>query len=187
MKGFTFSTARRALPLFALLVGGLANANPAERVLGFEDPATGVFRSAAPLTGSTTGSPTTGTVSVTFTITKASTFASGSVLNCSVSLQGTQTNPTTFRSALYLESASVSVPVTSSTCTVKIPYSWLLVSGTGLTETFTASYTVSVYPSQGSSGIGSGAPTRSSNATFLSQTSIPASGTSSTHPINVTL
>jgi hypothetical protein len=157
---------------------------PAARVYGYEDTETGTFHAARrAVADATTTTPTTGTVEVIFDIKLVIHFPKGTPLSCSIYLGVSETNTTTFVSAGYGETAAASVAIdgTTATCSLRIPYSWLLPAGKGETASFTGTYTVSATPTATTY------ESRSSNGTFVSTDVIPASGATSKYTVDVTL
>lgn len=161
------------------------------RVFGYEDPQTGIFHPARPAVAEATTTPTTGTVEVTFSVKLVTSFAKGTALECTISLDGTQTNTATFSTVYFYEAAGTAVTISGSTatCSTTIPYSWLLPAASSTEEeSFSGSYTISVGTegATGATGATSGIY-RSSTGTFVSATKIPASGTTSKYTVDVTL
>ncbi len=113
-------------------------------ILGYLDPKTGVFRTLpTPVTDSAEPAATTvfgGTFVVTFTITVKSAIATSAKISCSVTaslIDAETTNP----SIIEEEAAVVATRSGSTaTCTVTIPYSWNL--ATGSTDKVTLAYSL---------------------------------------------
>jgi hypothetical protein len=158
-----------------------------KQVVGIQDSQTGTFR---PLTvvvpDASTTTPTTGTVEVTFNFKLVSTFTKGTLLDCSATLSGSVVSETSGTSTYYVESAldAVDISGTSATCTVNIPYSWLLPASSSSTiDSFTGGYSVSSVATTSTTGLRE----RSSSGSFVSSNKIPASGSTSKFTVNVTL
>jgi hypothetical protein len=157
-------------------------------VIGIQDSQTGAFR---PLNivvpDASTTTPTTGTVEVTFNIKLVSTFAKGTLLQCSANLTGDVVSETTATSTFYGENATEGVDIsgTTATCSAKIPYSWLLpASSSSNVDSFSGSYSVAAVVTTTPA---TGLRQRSSSGSFVSTTKIPASGSTSKYTVNVTL
>jgi len=154
-------------------------------VLGYQDTKTGTFHALTAVVPDA-ATPTTGTVQVTFNIKLVTTFAKGTVLNCTLSVSGTSINETTGTSTFYDEYAADSVDIsgTTATCKTTIPYSWLLTpAGGSIVDSFSGSYSVSATFASASPGVS----LRSTSSSVFSTTKIPASGTTSSYTVNVTL
>lgn len=148
-------------------------------VLGYFDPQTGTFKplgEAAPVDEAPPPvSPTTGTFVFKLTITlKSSNLASSTVVCSAVA----DVFPTTSANDTYFETASIeaSASGTTRTCTVTIPYSWVL----------TAASSDEVTLSYGVEAIGSSDASRSSGHT-IGTIKVPASGATTTETFAVTL
>jgi hypothetical protein len=85
----------------------------------------------------------------------------------------------------YMEAANANATGsgTSYTCTLKIPYSWIIPT-TLVQKSLLGSYTVQVNNSTMSAGP---AVLRFSQGTFLSTSTIPANGATSTYTVAVTI
>jgi hypothetical protein len=153
-----------AVTLGAVLAGSAsasAQSAPTEpthkRIYGYQDLATGTFHPmvrAVPDAASVT--PTTGKYEVSFAVTIESSFARGAVIGCEVAISELTTVVTAtppYESGIsYTEIATGSVAAgaagTKATCTVSLPYSWVIPAATKtskVTSTITGSYTVSAY------------------------------------------
>jgi hypothetical protein len=170
---------------------------PHKRILGYKDAATGVFHPAASSTHAApdaTVAPTTGTFEVTFNIKIVSSFPKGSVIGCETSVQfdaeeTLSVSPYVLTLAQYSEGASTSVDVSGSTatCTVTIPYSWIIPSLTSASiVTLSGGYDVTVVP-QSSSTTAAVFDSRESSSSIFDLTKVPATGTTSKYTVNVTL
>jgi len=162
-----------------------ADSPTAGRVLGYQDTETGTFHALAAVVPDA-ASPTTGTLHVTFNIKLVTAFPKGTLVNCSASLIGSSFSLTAGTGNSYQESGADSVAIsgTTATCTVVIPYSWLVTPpGTGVTDSFSGSYGVSAAAGNASTG----GMSRSTGSTLFTSTKIPANGTTSVYTVNVTL
>jgi hypothetical protein len=162
--------------MFGLSILSAAGNAKAEDVLGFLDPTTGKFSPAQAAVSSTASASTHGTLSVSFTVTVASTnIAATTPISCSLTayvyLNGGA-------NGVIAETSSVAATRAGSTakCLVKIPYSW---SGYSPTDTVRLSYTIN-------SGAESGQPTRMSNHT-LSTINMPAAGATTSITVAATI
>jgi hypothetical protein len=172
--------------LLGVTAAAAGDGAPESHVLGFQDSKTGVFHALTAVVPDATVSPTTGTVHVTFNIKLVTTFAKGTVLGCTASVSGTSVNTTTGTDNYYEETATDSVAIsgTTATCTAVIPYSWLLAAASSTTvDSFSGTYSVTASATAATPG----AVTRNSYSNLFSATKIPASGTTSSYTVNVTL
>jgi len=188
-NGFVMRRGVRMTLLLAALIGATA-ASAAEvlsdgHVFGYQDSKTGGFHALTAVVPDA-ASPTTGTVHVTFNIKLSTTFPKGTVLNCNLDLAGSSVSTTTGTATTYQESVTESVAIsgTTATCTAVIPYSWLVAPASGtVIDSFSGSYSVNVSADTAAAG----ATSRSSSSNVFTSTKIPASGTTSTYTVNVTL
>jgi hypothetical protein len=147
---------------------GAARSQPAG-IPGFLDPQTGRF-TARPIAEVDRADTTyTGTIKLVFAITIKSTIPTSDTIKCFAGI--TATDSTFTRD--YLESASVSATRTgnAASCTVSVPYQWVL----GASPTFNAGYTISA------------ASLRSSGLALTSGAPVGAVGSTTTVNYNVTL
>jgi hypothetical protein len=162
-----------------------AEGGSGSQVLGFQDTKTGAFHALAAVVPDAV-SPTTGTVHVTFNIKLVTTFAKGTLIECSASVSGSSVSTTAGTDTFYEETGTDSVAIsgTTATCTAVIPYSWLVpASSSTVVDSFSGTYSVTAVASP----VAAGAVTRSSSSSLFSTTKIPASGTTSSYTVNVTL
>jgi hypothetical protein len=123
------------------------------KIFGYQDPQTGAFHPLAHAVPQTTTAPTIGTYAVTFSITIDSTFPKGATLLCDVSIIESSITETTVPTVTdYEETASASLAVSgkTATCTVALPYSWVIPASTTkapVVSTVTGSYSVFVFSS----------------------------------------
>jgi hypothetical protein len=183
---------RIAIPLTVLtlifgsmLLSAQANTN-AKRILGYQDPETGVFHPLLRAVPDVTTPPTTGTFKVTLNITVKSAFPTGTTrtILCNTFFDVTAIDQTDAISS-YSESAYKDATGGSGafTCTLTIPYSWVLPTTT-LQKTLTGEYQVTVTNSTATAGP---AILRLSTGDFLSTSTIPANGSTSSFTVNVTI
>jgi hypothetical protein len=155
-------------------------------VLGYQDTKTGTFHALTAVVPDATVAPITGTVVVTFNIKLVTTFAKGTLLNCDVSLSGSSVSETTGASSFYEEEATDNVAIsgTTATCKTTIPYSWLLTPASStVIDSFSGSYSVSAVATTAAVGVA----LRSSSSSVFSTSKVPASGSTSSYTVNVTL
>lgn len=181
-----------AIPLtvLTLMFGSMllsAQAKTGEkRILGYQDPETGVFHPMLHAIPDTTTPPTTGTFKVTLNITVKSQFptATTRTIQCN-SMFDVIAIDQTDAATTYTESAFKNATGGSGvfTCTLTIPYSWVLPTST-IQKTLTGAYDVTVSNSTATAG----PPVlRIATGDFLSTSTIPADGTTSSYTVNVTI
>ena len=158
-----------------------------KRVFGYMDE-NGVFHTphAMPDASAATTETLTGTLEVTFNITIKSTLPKGYVLFCNAgfglsSLSETApTNPT-----IYSEEGATTTTTTS--CTVTIPYSWIVYTpGSTVENELTGTYSVfAVNPT--ATGIGTVSQLRLVGGGVVTTTTLPANGATTKYTIAVTI
>lgn len=156
-----------------------------KKVFGYQD-SEGTFHPMAKAVPDTTTPATTGTVDVTLTITVKSTFPTGTTRSilCGANVIATMISATdTVTDYTETAYANATGSGTSFTCTLKIPYSWI-VSSTAVEKSVLGSYIVTVNNSTLSAGP---AILRISQGDFLSTSTIPATGTTSSYAVAVTI
>ena len=154
-------------------------------ILGYLDPKTGAFRPVAQGQveefDNTALAPTNaGKFVFNFTITISSTDLGSDTISCLATASLTDNLPL---SPIFIdETASVKATVSGSTasCTVNIPYSWTLKTGT--TDTVLLSYVVSAVGPSASGGL----PTRTSSQ-GIANIKVPANGSTTTETIASTI
>jgi len=168
MKKLILAAAVAALVAFPAVTTAQStgSSNPHHRVLGYQDSATG-----------TSISPSHGTIRLTINIQIKSTFPSGTNLFCTASVAAISTNLSPYSvAAEYEELASSPATVSGSiaTCTVSIPYYWVIPpASTTVLDAITGSYTVeAINPTAGA-----GELLRSTSGDFLNLTTPPAIST----------
>jgi len=154
------------------------------KVLGYQDPETGIFQPLTRVVPDASTSPTSGTVQVTLDITLKTVLPSKGTILCSGQLLAESLNISTMSETIseWTEQANSVATVNGSmaVCTVKVPYSWLLPSGG--THTLTGSYTVEMNNAAGASP----SVIRAASGDFYNS-SIPASNTISKFTVYVVL
>jgi hypothetical protein len=168
-----------------------------EKTLGYQDAQTGVFHPIAHVVPDATITPTTGKYEINFTVTVDSTLPKGATINCQVDLSEISeiVTGTTGGVVSYKEVGTTSVAAPSTggkvTCSVVIPYSWLIPAATTTTKVMnevSASYTVTAY-APASTTISESTITgiRSSSSTVPIPATLPTTGANTTAAVNVTL
>jgi hypothetical protein len=149
---------------------------PAHGIPGYLDPKTGTFKPLIlleDLGGPAATAPTTGKLVFTFTVTISSTTLTTAAVSCTLEAYviGATDN--------YIESAAAAATGTgaSRTCTVTLPYSWILT--TAATDTISLSYDVEAINTT------SGAYRDSAHSPAAIK--VPATGTTTTETYAVTL
>jgi len=179
-----------AAVMLALTLAGpaLASAQSAEagsrhnKVFGYQDPETGVFHPLSTATPDVSTPATTGTIELVMTITLKTALPKGGAVLCGVDLTAFSENLSTYTISDWYEEAYTAATVSGSTatCTVNVPYSWVLPAASVLvTRNFSATYQVQMTSAPATAPSGQ-LPTelvRYTSGTFLSTTSIPSSGT----------
>jgi hypothetical protein len=168
------------------------SSTPHKKVFGYQDAQTGEFRPFSqvdPELANTTA-PSTGTFQLTITIKIASSFPTGTVrtIGCGANVTESSMSLTTAATAAFYEETAASyatVSGTTATCTVNIPYSWVVPAASATTLTsVTGSYTVQV----SNSAVAAGPPLlRLSGGDFLSLKAVPATGAVTKTAISVTI
>ncbi len=157
------------------------NQNRMRGIPGYLDPLTGEFRTMMPPAQQDAEAPAAstfgGTLVFKFTITVSSTIASTTKIACEANALVSDSNGT------YEEAAAVSVARGSGTtvsCTVNIPYSWAL--NTGSSDQVFMSYGISTATSSTTALV----PQRVSGHSFPS-IAVPANGATTTTTISATI
>ncbi|MFZ0136776.1 MAG: hypothetical protein WAK89_06950 [Candidatus Sulfotelmatobacter sp.] len=180
------------LGLAPLSFGQLASpARPSQRVLGYYDPATGVFQPLHPAAEpeATTATAETGELIVKYTISVKSTIPKNGVIGCS-----TTAYESGDAAGSYEERATgvaTLVSGTTYTCSAIIHYSWLLDTPTTDTVSFIGSATIDygyeVTATNGTATLVQPIESRGSVPDIPSRKGVPASGATTTVDVSVTL
>ncbi|HTX77333.1 MAG TPA: hypothetical protein VMD29_14075 [Terracidiphilus sp.] len=132
----------------------------------------------------------TGTLDVTIHITVKSTFKTGTIIACGTEAlvsSYSETNPLAGLSYEEWDYAEATGSGTSYTCTLKIPYSWSLLSpGTGVANSMSATYEVLALAPSGSI-FSTGNGLRYTAGPLATSASIPAIGATTSYTINATI
>jgi hypothetical protein len=171
----------------ALLQAQAPDTQSNKKVYGYQDPQSGTFRALpteAPTEGTST--PLTGTLKVVLNITVKSTWPAGTArtIVCSADFDQISITGTAVTTPYIEEVSRYATAATSGyTCTLTIPYSWLIPT-TAIQKTLTGSYSVGVQ----NTAVAAGPPIlRLSNGPIVSTTTLPATGTTTTYTIAVTI
>lgn len=170
-----------------------------KRVLGYQDTATGTFHPlahAAPDVAAIT--PTTGKYEVSFVVTIESSFAKGAVIGCEVIIDESTvvvTSAPPYETATtYSEVATGSVAAgaagSKATCTVVLPYSWVIPAGTTtskVTSTVSASYSVAAYNPSATLSVATIEGLRSVGSELPIPATVPKDGATTTAIVDATL
>jgi len=159
-------------------------------VLGYQDPETGVFKPLEKVVPEAATAAVTGTIELTMTITLKTPVPTGGKVACSSGVSAISISLTTAQATTYEESASAFATVSGATasCTINIPYSWLIPpSSTTVQNSLTGSYTAEIIGPASTTVIVTSPFARSSSSEFLTSKTIPATGTTSKFTVNVTL
>jgi hypothetical protein len=150
------------------------------------DPQTGVFHTTPTAIADTSTPPIAGTVEVTININLKTKVPTGGQVGCEVTLHASQTETTTpYTTTEYDEQsyAAATISGSTATCIAKIPYAWHFPASTGTESNLTGAYVVEMIPAANVEP----PIVRETSSDFLSTTTIPATGTTSTYTIPVTL
>jgi hypothetical protein len=136
-----------------------------------------------------TTAPLTGTLEVTFDVTIKSAIPSGTPLYCLAEFGATTRNSTASTSNVWEESNVEIATVSGSkaTCTIKIPYSWLIPkASTTIKNQFLGVYAVGAVT--GLTGKkGNPRALRTSSHEFLKTATLPANGAITKYTLDVTI
>lgn len=160
----------------------------AQKVPGFLDPGTGQFTAVTgqhvvPETSTTLFS--TGTIELRITINLVSEFPRGTSIACGMNVNVMAQNTTDGAVGQWLETATsqASMNGPTATCTVIIPYYWLLPRpAQDEIRTLNGRFTVTASEPGFTPRV-----LRSTDQPFLSTTTIPANNTTSSYHVNATL
>jgi hypothetical protein len=189
---------RIVLRLLAVLVLGLATLSygqiaphqPSHRILGYYDPATGGFEPLRPAQDAEPAAvtATTGTLVYKLTLTVKSTIPKNGVVGCSGEATVSDSSGNSYTE--HGSGVGVLVSGTTYTCTITLPYSWLLSSAAS--DKISRSYTANInygFQLAATNGADTAVTPISARETDQSIPSIavPASGATTTEDISVTL
>lgn len=165
---------------------------------GYLDPQTGAF---TPLAQNSVESqeelalttPTTGKFVVTFTITISSSIPTTTLIGCEADASVIELNSTTHMIDNIVSESGDAVAKRSgstATCTVTIPYSWVLANAA--TDTVTLSYIVAVdesvtVPANGTSPAVTTVFRPRSSSQYIGVIKVPATGSTTDETVNVTI
>ena len=148
---------------------------------GYLDPQTGEFRPLAQREAQSddieSTTPTTGKFVVSFTITISSSIPTSDTISCGVTATLFETS--TFHTVEELASVAASRTGSTATCTVTLPYSWVLSNPS--TDTVSLSYSIIVPATTVS------LPSRTSIQTINGSLKVPASGSTTNETVTATI
>jgi len=184
-----------AVSVCALSAGSTAaiaqtNSHVNKPVLGYQDPETGLFKPLEKAVPEATTAPVTGTIELVMTITLKTPVPTGGKVACGSSVSASSISLTTAQVTTYEESASVLATVSgaTATCTVNIPYSWLIPpTSSTVQNSLVGSYTAEIVGPSSTTVVLTSPFARLSSSEFLTSKTIPASGTTSKFTVAVTL
>lgn len=184
-----------SLALSCAPIGQSQSASTTSKVFGYQDARTGLFHPVPTAAPDAAGTKVSGTYSVTFDITLATSFAKGTPIYCSISLtQNSGAEPSSlYQLPIRYESAATTAKVSGSTatCVVNLPYSWTVPSGAGVYNSASLSYTVTAQPASTPLYeiyvLGAGAGIRMVSAALFTDSAIPVSGSVTDETVAVTL
>jgi hypothetical protein len=172
-----------AVVLATTLAGTAWSQSSTPQILGYLNPANNSFR---PLGVQSVAGPAvtipqlafTGTISVTFTITVKSTIPSTTSITCTVSAEVVDPQNIISEEAAVIATRSGS----KATCTVSIPYSWLLTASLAPTEKAVLTYVIGTVPTTTAPGL----QLRISSQEIAIIT-VPKTGTNTFEKVNATI
>jgi hypothetical protein len=176
------------------LAAQLSQTNAHKQILGYQDPETGAFKPLQREVPDLATTPaTTGTVELILTISLKTAVPTGGKVICGASLTATSLNLTTGTYGDWSEQAYTTATVSGSTatCTVNVPYSWVLpTASTLVTNSVTENYEVAILNGATATAVNTYISTglvRYSSGSFYSG-KVPATSTTPTkYAVNVTL
>jgi hypothetical protein len=187
-----FTVAAVAAIALSVAVAGAASASAQidlfhhKKTLGYQDE-NGTFHPFAhTLPDAATATTVTGTIEVTFKLTIKSSFPSGTKIYCGADVTAesiSETEP--LATVIYGEEGASAA--SGTTCTVTIPYSWIIHSPAAtVTNYFDGSYAVIAYDSSLPS-VATGIGVREATGTYVTLGKIPAAGTITKYLVDVTI
>jgi hypothetical protein len=190
IRKFVLSLAVLGLGLAPLSFGQLASPKtPSQRVLGYFDPTTGLFHPlhTAAVADPATASTVTGELAVKYTITVKSAIPKNGVIGCSATADVGDAAGDHEERATGVATGSG----TAYTCTAIIHYSWVLDTPTTdpveITGGVTIDYGYEVTATNGSATAVEAIESRGTNPPDSELKAVPASGTTTTIDVSVTL
>ena len=158
-----------------------ANGAAGRGIPGYLDPRTGEFRPLAQHEAQSeeieATTPTTGKFVVSFTITISSSIPTADTISCGVTATLFETS--TFHTVEELASVAASRTGSTATCTVTLPYSWVL--STPSSDTVNLSYSITV------PGTTVSLPSRTSIQTINGNLKVPGSGSTTNETVTATI
>jgi hypothetical protein len=160
-----------------------------QKTVGYQDEQ-GVFHPFNQMVPDIAKTDYTGTIDVTVKITVKSTFKTGTIIACGTEAlvsSYSATNPLAGLSYDEWNYAEATGSGTSYTCTLKIPYSWSLLSpGTGVENSMSATYEVLALAPSGSI-FSTGLGLRETSGPIVQSAPIPAIGATTSYTVNATI
>lgn len=178
-----------ALGLTSFASGQLASqARPAHRSLGYYDPATGIFEPLRPLSDAETPvTPTTGTLTFSFTISAKTAVPTNGVISCQVTADISDASYDGSERAVGIATLESG---TTYKCSAVMHYSWPLTSASsdkiGLSYTAGVEYGYQVTATNGTS-VAVEPITGRETTQEVPSISVPANGASTTEDVSITL
>lgn len=158
------------------------------KTFGYQDEQ-GVFHAFQAVPDTVTKTDYTGTLDVTIHITVKSTFKTGTTIACGAEAIATSENIATYAGIAYDEwaFADATGSGTTYTCTLKIPYSWNLITpSSDIQNSMSVSYTVVALGTSGTIfSVNQGY--RETGSDIVQQVAIPAIGATTSYSVNATI
>jgi len=184
----------------AAIASAQTTSTPHKKIFGYQDAQTGDFHPFIHVNPDTATAPTTGKYDITFTVTLTSNFAAGTVIACEVDIEEDSMNTTTYLPVAYYTELAVgstklaTADLRSTTCTVAIPYSWVIPPSTPttkppvvVTSSVSAGYTVSAINPSATLSEATIEGLRSSSSSIPISAKVPATGATTSATVDVTL
>jgi hypothetical protein len=186
------TSAALAAFVFSLVASAVAQSPIHKKVYGYQDESGNFHQLPRAVPSPEVAATFTGTIEVTFDITIKSHFASGTKVYCGadfITESTNETNPTS--GGITYEEEGIGVAPASSgttTCTVTIPYSWVLNGpGTGVINGFSGSYSVVAVNASLPTVLDVTTGVRAVEGAIASATPIPTNGTTKSFTVHATL
>ena len=156
-----------------------------KKIFGYQDE-NGAFHAPHALPDAATSETLTGWLQVTFTITVRSTFPKGYVLFCNADFITSSVNEAAPTNPVEYEEDGAS-STTTTTCTVKIPYSWVVTPASKtVLNSLSGTYEVfAINPT--ATGLASTIQLRVVSGTIVDSATLPANGATTPYAIAVTI